>query len=183
MGHVSFDIISFLAKLGRLSITLLLPKPHICSSCQLSKSKRLPFELNAKRSLHVLDLIPCDLWGPSPVQSTEGYRYYVIFVNDYSCFTWLYPLTTKSDVSVVLSAFFAFVQTQSSSKVKIFQSDGGTEFLSSWIQPLFMENDTHHRVSCPYTPQQNGQVERKHRHFTKLVLLCSFMLMHRPLIA
>ncbi|KAJ9566476.1 hypothetical protein OSB04_002442 [Centaurea solstitialis] len=77
-------------------------KPHICSSCQLSKSKHLPFEFNPKRSFHVLDLIHCDLWGPSPVVSTEGYRYYIIFVDDYSRFTWFYPLKTKSDVSLVL---------------------------------------------------------------------------------
>lgn len=162
-----FDIISFLAKIGRLSVTSLLPKPNICSSCQLSKSKRLPFESNPKRSLHVLDLIHCDLWGPSPIVSTEGYRYYIIFVDDYSHFTWFYPLKTKSDVSLVLPAFLTFVQTQFSCKVKIFQSDGGTEFVNTRIRSLFMENGTHHHISCPYTPQQNGRAERKHRHITE----------------
>lgn len=27
---------------------------------------------------------------------------------------------------------------------------------------LFLQNDTHHRLSCPYMPQQNACVERKH---------------------
>lgn len=49
LGHVSFDIISLLHKLGVLSVTSLLPKPHVCPSCQLSKSKLLPFQLNKKK--------------------------------------------------------------------------------------------------------------------------------------
>lgn len=57
LGHVSYDIISNLNKNGCLSITSLLPKPNVCNSCQLSKSKRLPFYMNLQRSLHVLDLI------------------------------------------------------------------------------------------------------------------------------
>ncbi|GKF89050.1 hypothetical protein Tco_0263013, partial [Tanacetum coccineum] len=62
LGHVSHDV------------TSTLPTPTLCSSCQLSKSKRLPFDLNLKRALHVLDLIHCDLWGPSPVTSMDGFR-------------------------------------------------------------------------------------------------------------
>lgn len=174
LGHVSFDIISFLAKLGCFSVTLLLPKPYICSSCQLSKSKRLSFELNLKRSLHVLDLIHCDLWGASPVVSTKGYHYYIIFVDDYSRFTWFYSLKTNSDVSVILPVFLAFVQTQFSCKVKNFQSDGGTKFVNTRIRTLFMENGTHHRISCQYTPQQNGRAERKHRHLTETGLAMLF---------
>lgn len=49
----------------------------------------------------------------------------------------------------------------------MFQSDGGTELLNHRVQNLFVANGTHHRVSCTYTPQQNGRAERKHRHVTK----------------
>lgn len=38
LGHVSFVIISFLNKLGRLSVTSVLPKSDLCSLCQLSKA-------------------------------------------------------------------------------------------------------------------------------------------------
>lgn len=126
----------------------------------------MPFDINLKRSLHVLDLIHCDLWGPSPIVSMDGYRYYVIFVDDFSRFTWFYPLKVKSDFYGVLLAFVNMVQTQFSSKIKMFQSDGGTEFVNERVRKLFMENGTHHRLSCPYSPQQNGRAKRKHRHIT-----------------
>ena len=35
------------------------------------------------------------------------------------------------------------------------------------MRSLLVENGTHHRLSCPYTPQQNGRVERRHHHITE----------------
>lgn len=61
LGHVTFDIISLLQKPGSLSLIVVLPKPGVCSFCQLSKSKRLPFHEIYKHATHVLDLIHCDL--------------------------------------------------------------------------------------------------------------------------
>ncbi|GJV61904.1 retrovirus-related pol polyprotein from transposon TNT 1-94 [Tanacetum coccineum] len=173
LGHVSFDVISTLHKLGVLHVTSVLPKPIICKPCQLSKGQRLSFELNPKRSLHILDLIHCDLWGPAPV-SSDGYLYYVIFVDDHSRFTWFYPLKTKNGFYSVLQAFIKLVQTQFSTKIKVFQSDGGTEFVNHTVRKIFEDNGTFHRLSCPYTPQQNGRAERKHRHIVETGLAMLF---------
>lgn len=71
LGHVAHDIIFLLNKRGCLRVSSILPTPTICSSCELSKQHRLPFQLNAKRSLHVLDLVHYDLWGPAHVTSVE----------------------------------------------------------------------------------------------------------------
>jgi len=101
LGHVSHSIISLLNKKHQLCVTSLLPTPTICSSCQLVKSHRLPFQHDDKRASHVLDLIHYDLWGLSLISSNLGCKYYVIFVDDHSRCTWLYPLKFKS-------IFFAF---------------------------------------------------------------------------
>ncbi|KAJ9557137.1 hypothetical protein OSB04_011751 [Centaurea solstitialis] len=167
LGHINFAVISLLNKQGLLSLTSVLPKPILCEPCQLSKSHRLPFQDNTKRSSDPSDLVHCDLWGPSPVISVDGYSYYVAFVDDYSRFTWLYPLKTKSGFYSVLTAFIKFVETQFSQKIKVFQSDGGTEFVNNHVRKIFEENGTLHRISCPYTPQQNGRVKRKHRHLVE----------------
>lgn len=130
LGHVSFETILFLNKHGLLSVTSVLPKPTLCHSCQLAKSKRLPFTNIEKRATCVLDLIHCDLWDPAPVESSDGYRFYVIFVDDFSQFTWLYPLRSKFEFYDRLLQFTIFAQTQFSRSIKIFQIDGGTEFLN-----------------------------------------------------
>lgn len=111
--------------------------------------------------------------GAIPVPSVEGFRYYVIFVDDHSRFTWFYPLRNKSDFASTFTVFLNLVQTQFSTKLNIFQSDGGKEFVNNRVKKLLDENGTLHRMSCPYTPQQNGRAERKHRHVvdTGLALL------------
>ena len=75
---------------------------------------------------------------------------------------------------MVFEAFIKFVQNQFSSKIKVFQSDGGTEFLNHHVRKLLDENGTFHRISCPYTPQQNGRAERKHRHIVETGLAMLF---------
>ncbi|KAJ0446564.1 putative RNA-directed DNA polymerase [Helianthus annuus] len=142
LGHAAFDTISLLQKHGSLYVTSLLPKPVLCSTCQLAKQHRLPFAINKKRALHVLDLVHCDLWGPSPITSTDGYQYYVLFIDDFSRFTWFYPLKRKSDFFDILKVFLAFVQTQFGTKLKVFQSDGGTEFVNARVKNPFLENGT-----------------------------------------
>lgn len=60
LGHVSYDVISFLNKIRSISVTALLPNPDICDSCEKAKSKRMPFVLDEKHSLSVLDIVHCD---------------------------------------------------------------------------------------------------------------------------
>ena len=46
-----------------------------------------------------LELVHTDVWGPSPVTSLGGSRYYVTFIDDSSRKSWVYFLKNKSDVS------------------------------------------------------------------------------------
>lgn len=47
-------------------------------------------------------------------------------------------------------------------------TDGGTEFKP--LIPIFNESGIVHQISCPYTPEQNGTAERKHRHIAEHAL-------------
>ena len=56
------------------------------------------------------------------------------------------------------------VKTQFSSTIKTLRLDGGGEYTSKSFESFLCSNGINHQISCPYTPQQNGLVERKHRH-------------------
>ena len=174
LGHVNHSIISLLNKIGQLYLTSLLPSPKLCDTCQLAKSHRLPYSHNEHRSSDVLDLIHCDIWGPSPIKSNLGFVYYVLFIDDYSRFTWLYPLKLKSDFYDTFIQFQNFVENQYSTRIKIFQSDGGAEFTSNCFKAHLRTSRIHHQLSCPYTPAQNDCVERKHCHVTETGLAMLF---------
>ena len=174
LGHVNHSILSLLNKKGQLFLTSLLPNPSLCSTCQLAKSHRLPYSPNTTRSHVILGLIHCDIWGPAPVKSNLGFSYYVLFIDDYSRFTWLYPMKLKSDFFDIFLQFQKLVENQYSTKIKIFQSDGGAEFTSNRFQSHLRQFGIHHQMSCPYTPSQNGRAERKHRHVTETGLALLF---------
>ena len=54
--------------------------------------------LVAKRAYDVLKSVDMGVWGPSPVSSLGGSRFYVTFIDDSSKKVWVYFLKHKSDV-------------------------------------------------------------------------------------
>ena len=52
-------------------------------------------------------LIHFDVWQ-SLVLSHHGYKYYVSFIDDYSRFTWIYPMRRKSEVYELFTKFQLF---------------------------------------------------------------------------
>ena len=132
------------------------------------KIDKLLFSSTIHKSTQPLELIHSDLWGPAPLTSHFGFNYYVIFIDGFSRFSWLYNLKKKSELFENFLEFKRRVENQSSSKIKSFQSDWGGEY-----QPLhsfFKQEGITHRVSSPHTPKQNGTAERKHRHIVETAL-------------
>lgn len=141
-------------------------KLSMCHDCVVAKCHRLPFTSSTSCTSFPLELIHSDVWGPSPLLSSNGYRYYVIFVDDYTRFSWIYFLHTKDEVPKVFSLFKCQIENLLNTTIKTLRTDGGTEFKP--IPRLFPQ--IIHQTSCPYTPQQNGVAERKHRHIIELSL-------------
>ena len=60
-----------------------------CESCQLGKHTRATFSHSTESRLEfIFSLVHSDIWGPSIVSSTLGFRYFVSFIDDYSRCTW-----------------------------------------------------------------------------------------------
>lgn len=90
------------------------------------------------------------------------------FVHDYTRFTRIFPLAAKSEVTSVFKRFFVFIERQFDTRIKAIQSDWGGEFRP--LKPVLEALGVVFRHPCPHTHQQNGKVERKHMHITKLGL-------------
>ncbi|KAE8692073.1 hypothetical protein F3Y22_tig00110860pilonHSYRG00043 [Hibiscus syriacus] len=181
LGHPSFRIVSSLNKHGAITLShnnKIDSKP--CFGCQLGKIHRLPFSNSDQRCASLFERIYCDLWGPSPITSPSGYKYYCVLIDDFSRFSWFYPLKLKSDFFDIFVQFNKYVQIQFDCKIKSFQCDGGTAFTNHHFTSFLRENGIIQRIACPYTPNQNGISERKHRHITETGLTLMF-LSHVPL--
>jgi hypothetical protein len=91
-------------------------KSQVCDSCLLGKSKKLPFAASTRLTTSTLELIHTYLWT-SPIPSISGYKYYVIFVDDFSRYTWFYPPHHKSDTYSSFVKFKMLVETQFNCKI------------------------------------------------------------------
>lgn len=96
LGHPAFGSVDQLIK--KKVITCAVDKAdQTCEECILAKSKKLPYPKGNHASTASLDYAHSDLWGPAPVNSMGGERYYMSIIDDYSRKTWLYVLKEKSE--------------------------------------------------------------------------------------
>jgi hypothetical protein len=172
LGHPAPPIFNKIKQLAHLPVTGSTSHASLCEPCQVAKSKCLPFYDSNNVTAAPLEIIHSDLWS-SPVSSLNGYRYYVVFIDNFSRFSWIYPLYSKSETFTCFVKFKCMAENLLSKKIKFFQSDGGGEFTSNQFKNFLTTHGIQHRISCPYTAQQNGLAERKHRHIveTGLALL------------
>ena len=61
-------------------------------------------------------------------------------------------------------------ENQFSSKIKTLRSDGRGEYTSSVVKSYQLQHGIIHQIACPYTPQQNDFVEKKHRQLIETTI-------------
>lgn len=136
LGHPSPTILQNLAPSLSLQGA---SSSQFCESCQLAKSSKLPFSISESTTSKPLELIHSDVWGPAPLLSQSGFKYYVLFVDDFSRYTWLFPIHCKSEVFSVFLGFKVQIETMLSLKIKCLRSDGGGEYVNNNFKKLLHE--------------------------------------------
>jgi hypothetical protein len=80
----------------------------------------------------------------------------------------------KIEVSTLILCFFKMVEKQFQTHIQKIQPDNTREFFNSHINNFFKDLRVLQQSSCAYTPQQNGVVERKHRHLLNVARALHF---------
>nr|GEY63844.1 retrovirus-related Pol polyprotein from transposon TNT 1-94 [Tanacetum cinerariifolium] len=140
----------------------------LSNSCPLGKSSKLPLFESGFRCNNILDLVYCDVWGPTPLLLFKGHRYFMLCVDHHSRYMWIYDLAQKSDVYSTFKLFVQMVERQFTIKLKNVQIDWGGEFRN--LASFFSSLGILHRRSCAHTSEQNDFVERRNRHVVEIGL-------------
>ena len=167
LSHVSLSRFRPLVSSGQLGVVA--NENFDCVSCQLAKQPALPFNNSDSVSLAPFDLVHSDVWGPSPHTTMGGSKYFVIFVDDFTRYTWIYLLQARSQLPQTYYDFAHMIQTQFSRPIKVFRSDNAMEYRDTTFLHFLRQQGTLPHRSCPGTSQQNGRAERKHRHILDTV--------------
>ncbi|KAJ4768963.1 Retroelement pol polyprotein-like [Rhynchospora pubera] len=152
----------------------------ICDICLQAKQTRDVFPVSFNKAIESFELIHCDIWGPYRVASHCGAHYFLTVVDDFSRAVWVYLMTEKKETSKLLISFCKMVKNQFGKCVKCVRTDNGLEFKTGVIKEFYAEHGILHQSSCVYTPQQNGRVERKHRHILNVARALRFQA-HLPI--
>ena len=143
-----------------------------CEICMITKCVKLPFSSSRVRAEKPLQVIHTDTMGPiSPQSHPSGYKFVVIFVDDYSRVALAYPMKHKSEVPENLKACVASMRNiiNSDNKVCYLRTDQGTEFVCKETIKVLKEINGNNtagaelQLACPDTPEHNGVAERFNR--------------------
>jgi transposase InsO family protein len=139
-------------------------KDRVCGACQAGKQHGVPHQsknvVTAKRPLELLHM---DIFSPVAYISIGGSKYGLVIIDDFSRFTWVFFLSDKGETQETLKKFMRRAQNEFELKIKKVRSDNGTEFKNTGVEEFLSEEGIKHEFSVPYTPQQNGVVERRNR--------------------
>jgi hypothetical protein len=65
-----------------------------------------------------LELVHSDVSGPAHLLSNDGFRYYVLFIDDFIKFTWIYFLHSKDELLKVFTLFKLQAENQLNTTIK-----------------------------------------------------------------
>lgn len=139
----------------------------ICDGCAMGKIVRPPFPPSDSRAEATLALVHSDLCKMG-TRSVGGAEYMMVLIDDYSRYTWVFPLARKSDVLDVFKEWLVAVERRFERKLKVFRSDNGGEFVA--LDPYLRGLGIEHQTSVAYSAPQNGDAERANRSIIERVI-------------
>lgn len=135
-----------------------------------SKQARSSFLAESSyRASRPLELIHGDICGPIEPHSLRGSRFFLLLIDDFSRMMWVSMLKRKSDALDSFKKFKALAETEKNSQIGCLRTDQGGEFTSNSFSDFCEENGIRRQFSSPYSPQQNGVVERRNQTIMNMV--------------
>ena len=120
MGHASYKHLSIVSK---HELVLGIPKLNsvsnvVCGPCQLGKQMKAKHPgTQTSTTSRPLELLHLDLMGLTRIESLSGKRYIMVVVDDFTRYTWVILLRSKSDAPEYIEALCARLQNDKSLKI------------------------------------------------------------------
>lgn len=164
-AHVGHDAIKEIVRKDAVKgLTLSKDPKSPCIYCKLGKLCRSPHPNKQPRHIPPFCcVLHIDTCGPMETKSIGGAKYFVLFVEETSGYRYIRFVYLKSEIKQIVTETISDVETDSGKKVIAIYTDNGTEFVNNFLQIYLKAKAIKHVTSAPYTPEQNGLVERSNR--------------------
>ena len=165
LGHQNLDHVKSIHRKNNISIDN--DVSDVCEGCFFGKQHRLPFQSSSNRAVSCGEVIYADICGPMEENSIGGSKYFLLLKDDFSRYKWVYFIKQKDEVKERIRDFLQMMENFNHSVVN-FRSDNGTEFCNKTIEEILTRKGIQHHKTVPYTPEQNGCIEREIRTVVEL---------------
>lgn len=143
-----------------LGVPIINVEKEVCGSCLLGNQVRHSFpKATTYRASEILELLHGDLCEPITARKPAGYRYFVV-IDDNTRYMWTMFLKKKSEALSNFKKLKEVVEKEMGKKIGTFRTDRGGEFVSEEFNTFHDGFGIKGHLTAPYTPQQNGVVER-----------------------
>ena len=115
--------------------------------------------------VEIFDLWGIDFMGPFP--PSEGIEYILVAVDYVS--KWVKAIPTRTNNHRVVNKFIVKNIFSLFGFPRAIINDGGSHFTNSHFRSLLKKYGVHHRVTTPYHPQANDQVEVSNREVKNIL--------------
>ena len=115
-----------------------------------------------------LDLIHSDICDLKLVQTRDGNKYFITFVDDSTKYYYVYLLKSKDEAIEKFALYKNEVENKLNKKIKVLRSDRGGEYESTFVD-FCAQHRIIHETIAPYLPKSNGVYERKNRSLKEMM--------------
>jgi transposase InsO family protein len=164
-GHLNFRGLRQLAEGGLVDgLPQIDHVDQVYDGCLIGNQKRLSFPCEAKyRAAHRLVLVHGDLCGPVTPATLSGNKFFFLLVDDLSRYMWVSLMSSKDQAMTAFMAFKGRAEAESGRKLRTLRTDHGGEFTARAFLDHCVEEGIQRHLTTPYTPEQNGVVERRNQ--------------------
>ena len=157
LGHVNYDTLHRLINLNHIP-TFQIDVKHKCETCVEAKLTRSSFQ-SVERHTEPLDLIHSDLSDLKFVQTRDGNKYFITFVDDSTKYSYVDLLKSNDKAIEKFVLYKNEVKNQLNKKIKVLRSDRGGEYEPTFVDVCAQQGIIHKTIT-PYLNPMKWLSER-----------------------
>lgn len=168
MGHLSLPNMIILLGVSeglpvtKAQIQKVIASGEVCPVCAIAKAlNKVPREPARRRETEMGALIHADTWGPYPVESYDGLRYFMFFTDDATRLSSEKGFRTKDQIPAVFRSMHREFEVRFNVVIRGYRFDG--EFHQGAIDRYLGRHHVPFEVTVAYNHYMGGSHERANR--------------------
>ena len=169
-GHVNKDNLLKMAKDGTvLGMDIVnTDTPFECHECIVGKLHKVSHPTKSTSKVTEAGLsLHLDTIGPMPTESLGGAKYALLCKDECSAYRMIHFVESKEEIPDKVKECISQTKLDTGRDNLRIVTDNGSEFVNNRLKAFLTEKGIIHKVSVPYTPEQNGFIERDVRTITE----------------